>query len=168
MVVHAQPPRNGDDGRVLGTEPPSRPGLDTGQDTMTPAPGCSPDLSFSVLLCDDNLMLLETLREVLQAQPDIEVVGAARDGEEALRLTHRHQPDLVVLDVRFPGGGPSVAADIARCSPSSRIVAFSAYDDKGTIGQMMDAGVCAYVLKGVSNRELLSALRRAATAKKAG
>ncbi|MET7644330.1 response regulator transcription factor [Streptomyces sp. NPDC005426] len=130
---------------------------------MTAAtPDDSPGSPFSVILCDDNLMLLESLREVVQAQPDLEVVGTARNDEQALRLASRHQPDLVVLDIRFPGGGPSVARDIARCSPASRIVAFSAYDDKGSIEQMTGAGVCAFVLKGASNRELLTALRRAA------
>ncbi|MEU1350544.1 response regulator transcription factor [Streptomyces sp. NPDC005775] len=129
---------------------------------MTAAtPAGAPGSPFSVILCDDNVMLLETLREVVQAQPDLEVVGTARSDEHALRLAHRHQPDLVILDVRFPGGGPFVARDIARCSPGSRIVAFSAYDDKGSVEQMMNAGACAYVLKGASNRELLTALRRA-------
>ncbi|MFD3549897.1 response regulator transcription factor [Streptomyces sp. NPDC058655] len=132
--------------------------------TAAPPDGCtgSPGSPLSVILCDDNVMLLESLGEVLQAQPDLHVVGTARNGEEARQLAGRRQPDLVVLDVRFPGGGPSVARDIARCSPASRIVAFSAYDDRGTVEQMMSAGVCAYVLKGVSNRELLAALRRAA------
>lgn len=123
--------------------------------------GCPRSL-FSVILCDDNAMLLETLTEVVQAQPDLEVVGTARDGEQALELAYRHQPDLVILDVRFPGGGDSVAKGIAQCSPASRIVAFSAYDDKGSIEQMKNAGVAEYVLKGASNRELLTALRRLA------
>ncbi|GGV27538.1 hypothetical protein GCM10010277_09160 [Streptomyces longisporoflavus] len=121
-----------------------------------------PGPPLSVLLCDDNAMLLEVLSEVVQAQPDLEVVGTACNGEQALRLAYRRQPDLVVLDVRFPGGGPSVAREIAQCSPGSRIVAFSAYDDKGSIEQMKNAGVFEYVLKGASNRELFAALRRAA------
>lgn len=126
--------------------------------------GC-PRSPLSVILCDDNALLLETLIEVVRAQPDLEVVGTASDGEQALRLAARHQPDLVVLDVRFPGGGHFVAKGIARCSPASRIVAFSAYDDKGSIEQMKDVGVTEYVLKGASNRELLAALRRAAEAR---
>ncbi|MCM2416330.1 response regulator transcription factor [Streptomyces sp. RKAG290] len=125
-------------------------------------PGSSSGPPFSVILCDDNVLLLETLSEVVQSQPDLEIVGTARNGEQALRLAGHHQPDLVLLDVRFPGGGPAVARDIARCSPASRIVAFSAYDDKGSVEQMTSAGVLAYVLKGASNRELLTALRRVA------
>ncbi|MGW7072315.1 response regulator [Streptomyces sp. NPDC054855] len=127
----------------------------------TPADDC-PRPPLRVVLCDDNALLLETLSEVVEAQPDLEVVGTARDSEQALRLAAHHQPDLVVLDVRFPGGGHVVARDIAQCSPASRIVAFSAYDDKGSVEQMQNAGVAEYVLKGASNRELLAALRRAA------
>ncbi|MFI2780624.1 response regulator transcription factor [Streptomyces sp. ALB3] len=128
---------------------------------MTP-PGGSPGSPFSVLLCDDNVMLLETLSEVVQSQPDLEVVGTARNGAQALRLAEHHLPDLVILDVRFPGGGPTLARTIARCSPASRIVAFSAYDDKASVEQMTSAGVLEYVLKGASNRELIAALRRVA------
>ncbi|HWU06632.1 MAG TPA: response regulator transcription factor [Streptomyces sp.] len=131
---------------------------------MTP-PGGPPGSPFSVILCDDNVLLLETLSEVVQAQPDLEVVGTARSGEQALRLAEQHRPDLVVLDIRFPGGGPTLARDIGRCSPASRIVAFSAYDDKGSVEQMTSAGVLEYVLKGASNRELLTALRRVAGAR---
>ncbi|MCX5386832.1 response regulator transcription factor [Streptomyces sp. NBC_00083] len=129
--------------------------------TAAPPPTAA-DAPFSVLLCDDNTLLLETLTEVVRAQPDLEVVGTARDDAQALLLARRLQPDLVVLDVRFPGGGHRVATSIAACSPGSRIVAFSAYDDKASVEQMRSAGVHAYVLKGTSNRDLLDALRQAA------
>jgi DNA-binding NarL/FixJ family response regulator len=115
---------------------------------------------LSVLLCDDNEMLLDALREVVEAQPDLHVVGTALDAEQAIRLVRRHQPDLVVLDVRFPGGSHTVAREIARCSPGSRVVAFSAYDDKSSVEGMKLVGVSAYVVKGVTNREFLAALRR--------
>ncbi|MEU3186258.1 response regulator transcription factor [Streptomyces sp. NPDC006923] len=114
-----------------------------------------------MLLCDDNVMLLEALREVVEAQPDLEVVGTALDAENAIRLARRHAPDLVVLDVRFPGGGPMVAREITRCSPDSRLVAFSAYDDASSVEAMKRVGVSEYVRKGVTNREFLAALRRA-------
>ncbi|MEJ8653481.1 response regulator transcription factor [Streptomyces sp. MS1.AVA.3] len=126
----------------------------------TTAPGHAMGSPLGVLLCDDNEMLLEALREVVQAQPDMDVVGTAFNAEQAIRLARRHQPDLVVLDVRFPGGGHSVAREIARCSPDSRIVAFSAYDDKGSVEEMRRAGVSEYLLKGVTNREFLAVLRR--------
>ncbi|MFF1452150.1 response regulator transcription factor [Streptomyces sp. NPDC058274] len=126
-----------------------------------PASGVdSTDTPLGVILCDDNAMLLDALRDVVQAQHDLEVVGTAVNAEQAIRLVRRHQPDLVVLDVRFPGGGHTLAREIARCSPDSGIVAFSAYDDKTSIEEMQRAGASEYVLKGAPNRELLAALRR--------
>ncbi|MEV0126122.1 response regulator transcription factor [Streptomyces sp. NPDC050703] len=122
----------------------------------------SPVPRLSVLLCDDNAMLLESLSDVVRAQPDLELVGTACDGEQACELARRHRPDVAVLDVRFPGGGHVVARGIARRSPATRIVAFSAYDDKASVEQMKSAGAAEYVLKGTSNRELLAALRRGA------
>jgi DNA-binding NarL/FixJ family response regulator len=124
------------------------------------ASGNSAGSPLSVLLCDDNVTLLHALREVVEAQPDLEVVGTALDAGQAVRLVRRHQPDLVVLDVRFPGGSQSVAREITRCSPDSRIVAFSAYNDKASTEGMQKVGVSEFVLKGVTNRELLTTLRR--------
>ncbi|MFD5074327.1 response regulator transcription factor [Streptomyces sp. NPDC058371] len=118
------------------------------------------DTPLGVILCDDNAMLLDALRDVVQAQPDLEVLGTASNAEQAIRLVRRHQPDLVVLDVRFPGGGHTLAREIARCSPDSGIVAFSAYDDKGSVEEMKRAGASEYVLKGASNQDLLAVLRR--------
>lgn len=126
----------------------------------TGAPEDSTAEPLSVILCDDNDLLLDALREVVRAQPDLEVVGTASDAGEALRLVRRHRPDLVVLDVRFPGGGgPLVAQRIARASPATRVLAFSAYDDSGSVEQMRRAGVGAYMVKGVTNAEFLAALR---------
>lgn len=125
-------------------------------------PHHSADRPLRVLLCDDNELLLDALRDVVESQPDLCVVGTALNAEQATRLAGRHTPDLVVLDVRFPGGGHTAAREITRCSPDSRIVAFSAYDDTASVEGMKRAGVCAYVLKGTSNREFLAALRQAA------
>ncbi|MFC8238369.1 response regulator transcription factor [Streptomyces sp. NPDC057284] len=113
-----------------------------------------------VIVCDDNAILLDALREVVQAQPDLEVVGTASDAEEALHLVRRHKPDLVILDVRFPGGGHLVAQQIRRDSPATRMLAFSAYDDSNSMEQMSRAGVSEYLVKGVTNAEFLAALRR--------
>lgn len=114
---------------------------------------------LSVILCDDNAPLLDALCEVVRAQPDLEVLGTASDAEEALRLVRRHKPDLVVLDVRFPGGGPLLAREIGRASPATRTLAFSAYDDSASVEQMRRAGVSTYIVKGVTNAQFLAALR---------
>jgi DNA-binding NarL/FixJ family response regulator len=117
-----------------------------------------------VLISDDDEMIRDALREVLEAEPDIEVVGAAGDADEAIELAGEHAPAVVVLDVRMPGGGgPRAAREILAQRPGTRILAFSAYDDSGTVAEMMRAGSVEYLLKGASNTEIVAAVRRAGT-----
>lgn len=117
---------------------------------------------LNVLIADDDPMIREALREVLDAEPDMAVVGAAADADEAIDLAERLRPAVVVLDVRMPGGGgPRAAREILRNAPDTRILAFSAYDDSGTVAEMTRAGVVEYLLKGASIAEIVAAVRRA-------
>ncbi|HEY7594036.1 MAG TPA: response regulator transcription factor [Actinophytocola sp.] len=117
-----------------------------------------------VLISDDDPMIRDALREVLDAEPDIDVVGVAADADEAIALAARHAPAVVVLDVRMPGGGgPRAAREILGRAPGTRILAFSAYDDSGTVAEMTRAGIAEYLLKGASNIEIVAAVRRAGT-----
>jgi DNA-binding NarL/FixJ family response regulator len=116
-----------------------------------------------VLISDDDPMICDALREVLQAEPDLEVVAVAQDADEAIALAERHTPAIAVLDVRMPGGGGARAArEILQRSPGTQIVAFSAHADRGAIDDMRRAGVTEYLLKGVANAEILAAIRRLA------
>jgi DNA-binding NarL/FixJ family response regulator len=112
-----------------------------------------------VLICDDNDMLRAALTEVLDAQPDLALVGGAADAEEAVRLAAARRPDVVLLDVRFPGGGPRTAREIVRAVPGVRVLAFSAYGDQGARAEMAAAGAAGYLVKGVTNARLLAAVR---------
>lgn len=113
-----------------------------------------------VLICDDDEMIRDALQEVLEQEPDIEVVAVAEDADEAIVLAERHAPAVAVLDVRMPGGGSRAAREIVRRCPATRILAFSAYDDAGTVAEMRQAGVDEYLLKGVHNTEIVAAVRR--------
>jgi DNA-binding NarL/FixJ family response regulator len=121
------------------------------------APAATP---LRVLICDDNDMLREALGEIVAAQPDLELVGGAIHADEAVRLVARWRPDVVVLDVRFPGGGPDSARRMLRVAPDTRILAFSAYSDSGAMTSMEAAGVREYLVKGVTNAEFVAAVRR--------
>ncbi len=122
----------------------------------------TPSAPLRVLICDDDAMIREALREVLESEPDIAVVGAGADADEAIALAEELDPEVVVLDVRMPGGGgPRAAREILQRAPDTRILAFSAYDDSGTVAEMTRAGVVEYLLKGTSNTEIVAAVRRA-------
>jgi DNA-binding NarL/FixJ family response regulator len=122
--------------------------------TTRPAP-------LRVLISDDDPLICAALREVVQAEPDLEVVAVARDTDEAIALAERHAPAVAVLDVRMPGGGGVRAArEIKLRSPATRIVAFSAHANRAAVDDMRRAGVTEYLLKGVANAEILEAIRR--------
>jgi DNA-binding NarL/FixJ family response regulator len=114
-----------------------------------------------LLICDDDLMIRDALRDVVDAEPDLEVVAVAKDTDEAITLAEHHQPAVAVLDIRMPGGGGNRAArEIRHLSPSTQILAFSAYDDTDAITQMRLVGVTEYLTKGAPNVEILATIRR--------
>ena len=124
---------------------------------MTPQPP-----TITVLVCDDDAMIREALREVLDAQAGLSVIALARDGAEAAALAARHCPAVALLDVRMPGGGAQAVREIRDRSPRTRILAFSAHDDADTIARMRAAGVGGYLVKGAPNQVLVEAIRRLA------
>lgn len=121
-----------------------------------------------VLVADDDPMIRMALSEVLEAEADLHVVAIAEDAEEAVVLTAEHDPDVAVLDVRMPGGGGTHAArEIRAHSPRTQLLAFSAYDDSGTADELKRLGVREYLIKGVTNAEIVAAVRRAGAAVRA-
>ncbi|TDU73758.1 response regulator transcription factor [Streptomyces sp. KS 21] len=122
-------------------------------------PPAAPSGPLRVLLCDDNDMLRAALAEVVGAQPDLALAGSAANADEAIRLATAQRPHVVVLDVRFPGGGPYTAEQILRAVPGVRILAFSAYGDQGPRTEMAAVGVAGYLVKGITNARLLAEVR---------
>jgi len=120
---------------------------------------------LTVLIADDDPMIRMALSEVLAAEPDLLVVAIAADAEEAVALAAHHTPDVAVLDVRMPGGGGAHAArEIRIRSPRTQLLAFSAYDDTGVANELKRLGVREYLIKGVTNAQIVSAVRRAGAA----
>ena len=123
----------------------------------------SPERRITVVLADDQHAIIDALTTLFADQPDIEVLGAGHNAEEALRLCIQHEPDVAVLDVRMPQGGGAVAAmEIRSRGLPTRVVALSAFDDNTTRDHMMAAGAVSYVLKDRPVGELLEAIRQAA------
>jgi two-component system response regulator NreC len=116
-----------------------------------------------ILLADDHTVLRAGLRALLAAQHDLEVVGEASDGGEAVRLARALAPDVVVMDIGMPGtSGMDATARIRREIPAIRVLILSMHDDQGYLRQALKAGASGYVLKKAADTELLVAIRAAA------
>jgi two-component system response regulator NreC len=116
-----------------------------------------------ILLADDHAVLRAGLRALLAAQADLEVVGEASDGREAIRLTQSLRPDVVVMDIGMPGvSGIDATALIKHDLPAAKVLILSMHDDRGYLRQVLRAGASGYVLKRAAATELLAAIRAAA------
>jgi DNA-binding NarL/FixJ family response regulator len=116
-----------------------------------------------ILLADDHAVLRAGLRALLAAQGDLEVVGEAADGAEAVRLAQALHPDVVVMDIGMPGvSGIDATARIKRDVPGAKVLILSMHDDRGYLRQVLRSGASGYVLKKAADTELLAAIRAAA------
>jgi len=113
-----------------------------------------------VLIAEDDPIMRTALGELVQSRAGLELAGVAGDADQAADLAAALRPNVAVVDVRMPGGGGIQAAQsIRRRSPQTRVVAFSAYADRGTVLQMLRAGAAEYVVKGDTDA-LLDAMER--------
>ncbi|WP_433260013.1 response regulator transcription factor [Actinosynnema sp. CS-041913] len=116
-----------------------------------------------VLLVDDQHLVRAGLRMLCESAADIEVVGEAKSGHEAVRLVATAAPDVVLMDLRMPGlGGVDATARILRDRPSTRVVVLTTFDDDDHLMPALAAGACGFLAKDVAPAELLDAVRRAA------
>lgn len=126
----------------------------------------SPPGKLSVLVSDDDPMIRDALCEVLAAEPDLDVVASAADAEEAIELAARFTPAVAVLDVWMPhGGGSRATREIRLRSPGTRILIFSAHDQRGIVHELKRLGADEYLIKGTPNNEIVAAIRRLGRAK---
>lgn len=117
---------------------------------------------ISIVLADDHNIVRQGLRTLLDAQPDINVVGEAADGAEATQLVERLQPNVLVVDVMMSGmNGIEVTRYTRKLSPKTCVVVLSMYADEGYVVEALRAGAKAYVLKDSIADDLLRAVREA-------
>jgi DNA-binding NarL/FixJ family response regulator len=113
-----------------------------------------------VLTADDHPTFRAGLRAVLAAAPDLELVGEAGTGREALALTAQLRPDVVVMDVQMPDlDGIETTRRLVTTAPAARVLIVTMFEDDATVFRAMRAGARGYVLKGASFDELLRAIR---------
>jgi DNA-binding NarL/FixJ family response regulator len=116
-----------------------------------------------VLIADDHAILREGVRALLSAQPDIEVVGEAPDGRQAVEACRRLDPDVVLMDIAMPGlGGIEAALEMRSQALRARVLILSQYEDREYVRRLLKAGVAGYVLKKSAGSELANAIRAVA------
>ncbi len=115
---------------------------------------------IQIVLADDHQVVREGFRQILDAEPDFAVVGEAGDGSTAVELVQHLQPTVLILDMVMPGlKGLEVLAQVGACSPHTRVIVLSMYDDQGYVLQALRSGAAAYILKQSSAKELIQAVR---------
>jgi DNA-binding NarL/FixJ family response regulator len=116
-----------------------------------------------VLLVDDQELFVEGLRTLLSVQPDFEVVGAAGNGEEALRMALNLRPDVVLMDLRMPVmDGVSATRHLNARLPDTRVIALTTFDEDRDIFEALKAGAVGYLLKNLPAARLYEAIHAAA------
>jgi DNA-binding NarL/FixJ family response regulator len=116
-----------------------------------------------ILLADDHAMVRQGFRMILAAQPDMEIVGEAGNGREAVALAGELQPDVVVMDVAMPElNGIEATRRITTASPRTRVLALSMYKDSVYVREILRAGARGFLLKDAIDRDLLAAVRSVA------
>jgi two-component system, NarL family, response regulator LiaR len=117
-------------------------------------------MRIRILLVEDHKIVREGTRQLLDQSPDMEVVGEASDGVEAVQLTAQLHPDVIVMDVRLPRlNGIEATRSITAKFPEIRVLILSAYDDDNYVFPLLEAGASGYLLKTASGAELAEAIR---------
>ncbi|MEE8582561.1 MAG: response regulator transcription factor [Dehalococcoidales bacterium] len=116
--------------------------------------------NISILLAEDHVIVREGTRELLQHQPDMEVVGEASDGEEAVTLAKQLKPDVIVMDIAMPKlNGIEATKQIKKFRPATAVLILTAYDTDQYIMALLEAGAAGYLLKSVRGNQLIDAIR---------
>lgn len=120
-----------------------------------------------ILLADDHDMVREGLRLIVNAQPDMQVVGMANDGQDAIAQAQTVAPDVVLMDISMPGlNGLAATAQLMERCPTAKVLTLTRHNDSSYLHQLMKAGASGYVLKQSRPTELLDAIRKVASGTK--
>jgi DNA-binding NarL/FixJ family response regulator len=117
-------------------------------------------MSITVFLADDHAVVRDGLRALLEAQPDISVIGDAANGREAVRLVAQLCPNVVVLDIAMPDlNGIEAARQIREVCPPTQVIILSMYSTTEHVFRALQAGACGYLLKESAGIEVVNAVR---------
>jgi len=122
-----------------------------------------PLAQVTVLIVDDHPVVREGLRGMLAAEAALSVVGEAASGDEAVAMARMYRPDVVLMDLRMPGGdGVQATSGILATAPGTRVVVLTTYETDADIVRAVEAGAAGYLLKDTPRQDLVAAIRAAA------
>ena len=119
-------------------------------------------MPIRILIVDDHAVIRAGLRTILKAEPDLQVVGEAADGREALRLAGELRPDVVLMDISMPtpaGGGIETTRRLRDSLPDARVLILTVHEDEGLLQEAIRAGAVGYIVKRAAEAELVGAIR---------
>jgi DNA-binding NarL/FixJ family response regulator len=116
--------------------------------------------AIKLVIADDHLVVRKGTRQILESEPDFEILGEAADGQETLRIVNEQSPDVVILDIAMPIlNGVEVTRQIKKDHPEMAILILSNYDNDEFVFNLLEAGAAGYLLKDVGSQEIISAIK---------
>ena len=116
--------------------------------------------AITIILADDHVMVRSALRMLLEAHSDMEIVGEAENGREAITLTQSLQPDIVLMDVQMPEmNGIEATRTLHKTVPDTAVLALTMYEDEQYFFEMLKAGASGYIPKRAAPDDLVAAIR---------
>ncbi len=116
-----------------------------------------------VLIADDHALVRDGIKALLTLTPDIEVIGEAIDGRQAIDRCRELKPDVVLMDIAMPGlGGLEATMELKHAAPDTHVLVLTQYDDPEYVRRFLKIGIAGYVLKRMLGSDLASAIRSAA------
>ena len=116
-------------------------------------------MSIRILIADDHKIMLDGLKALIEAQPDMKIVGQATNGREAVKIAHKEKPDMVIIDVAMPDlNGLEAMRQILSENPLTKVIALSMHSDRRYVTGMLSSGASGYILKHCAFEELAHAI----------
>src|SRR4051812_29299215 len=117
-------------------------------------------MSIRILIADDHAVVAEGLKHLIEAQPELEVIGIVPDGREAVRVAKETQPDVVLMDLSMPElNGADATRAILERDPKCRVIVLSMYAEREYVRRALKAGAAGYVVKRSAAKEVVEAIR---------